>query len=72
MNYFCSEEHVKAWIKKRNLKTEQVGLFSDQSVIKLSDFLYSTKKELDYKRPTDEEEKQVFIELQLTGPVWDL
>ena len=71
MNYFCSEEHLIAWEKERDLKHEEVGLFTDLSVTKLSELLYSSKDELDYKRPTDDEEREMFIELQLVGPIWD-
>ena len=56
MNYVCSEEHLQAW---------------DNTVIELSKLLYSTKDQLDYKRPTDEEEIEMFKNLNLVGDFWE-
>ena len=72
MNYFCSEEHLKAWEKERNIKPDQISVFSDFVVLELSKFLYSTKDQLDYKRPTDEEEIKMFMELNLVGDFWKI
>lgn len=71
MNFFCSEEHLKAWEKERNIKTDQIGIFSDTAVLELSKLLYSTKDLLDYTRPTDEEEIQMFKKLDLVGDFWE-
>ena len=70
MNYFCSENHLRAWEKEQNIQPDQIGIFSDTVVLELSNLLYSTKDQLDYKRPTDEEELQMFKELNLVGDFW--
>ena len=71
MNYFCSEDHLKAWQKEWNIEPDQIGIFSDTVVLELSNLLYSTKDQLDYKRPTDDEEIEMFKKLDLVGDFWD-
>lgn len=71
MNFFCCKEHLQAWEREKGIKEDEVGIFDDLAVIKLRKLIYNTKGELDYKRPTEEEERNPFIELNLVGSIWD-
>ena len=74
MNFFCIEPHMYDWVKeqKQNKKIEQINVFTDPVVLQLSRFLYNKKIELEYQRPTEEEEKKQFQELNLTGSFWEV
>lgn len=72
MNYFCTEEHVTQWRVEQNIKKEDIGIFTDETVIELSKFLYNNKIQLDYQRPTENEEKQKFSELHLVEDFWKI
>lgn len=71
MNYFCSEEHLKAWEQENNINHDQTGIFTDFAVTELSKLVYGTKDQFDYKHPTDEEEQKIFKDLNLVGKCWD-
>ncbi len=72
MNFFCNDEHLKQWKIDNSLKDNQIGTFTDNTVIELSKFLYNNKIMLDYQRPTDEEERMKFKELNLIDDVWKI
>lgn len=74
MNFFCTESHMNDWSKEQiqNRKIGQINVFTDPVVLQLSRFLYDKKTELEYQRPTDEEERKQFKELNLTGSFWEI
>ena len=48
-------------------KNEDIAIVSDKNIMALSKFLYDKKYTLEYKRPTNEEEREFLKELQLTN-----
>jgi len=69
MHFFSSASNARNWAKERGLPAEVV---TKEQLFGLSKFLYDRKLDKNYRRPTKEETQQVFKNLDLTGPFWDI
>ena len=70
MLFFRSEEHVERWCRARGLEPGAV-LTRDQ-IWELARAWYGSRMEPQWSRRTTEEAQQVFTDLGLTGPFWQL
>ncbi len=70
MLLFRSEEHLQRWLDEREAG-RGATLTMDQQW-RLAHTWYSNRPDPNWRRRTPEEAQQVFRELGLTGPFWQL
>lgn len=70
MLLFRSEEHLQRWLAERAIERGATMTLDQQW--RLARTWYSNRADPDWRRRTPEEAQQVFADLGLTGPFWQL
>ena len=70
MLLFRSEEHLERWLAEREIERGATMTLDQQW--RLAQIWYSDRLDPDWRRRTPEEAQQVFAEIGLTGPFWQL